>query len=114
MNDTPINGHNHDDASDAPELPMVVLEEMYKPALMGHTVSHDRRPRFCYSLSKLTKIEKARAHGLVTDDTARLAVWTNIVMRVSAAHGDNAPVFIDDAAFAQDDGPKIIHPFRRN
>ena len=109
--DPPINGHNHDDPN--PDMPLCVLEDVYREALIGHTVAFDQRPRFCYSLVVLTRIEKRRAHDMVDDDTARRSVWENIVMRVTRTHGANAPVFIDDAATRQEE-PSIITPFRRN
>lgn len=86
-----------------------VLEDDFAPALMGITVAHDVQPRMAYSLNKIAEIEKRRSF-LVDDESARRRVW-DMIQDITRRHGDRAPVFIDDAAFAKEE-PKVWTPNR--
>jgi hypothetical protein len=85
--------------------PPVALESMYDFAFVGHTVSSVDPPRFVYSLTKLAKREEVRRR--IGPDHAREAVWT-MVRKITADHGDMAPLFVDDAASVEEDRKRII------
>ena len=73
----------------------VVLEPTYDCALIGHSVSYDKAPRFCYSLTTLARREEARSN--CSPERAREIIW-DLIQELTKTHGDQAPMFIDDAA----------------
>lgn len=91
-----------------PPDPPVLLEDHFNDALMGVHVAFDEAPRAAYGLTKLAAIEKTRSL-LVDDESARRRVW-EMIQDITRAHGGRCPLFIDDAAFAKDEGPKLWTP----
>ena len=89
------------------------LESPYDCAMIGITVPPVGRPRFVYSLTKLAQREKVRQH-LVSLDTAREYV-ARMVRGIHDAHGDRAPVFVDDTSYADagEDEPSRVIAFPR-
>ncbi len=79
---------------DAPPPAMVVLEDFYEKAFIGHDVSLTHHPRACYSLPLLSKIERARMK--CDEEKAQHSVIA-MVKSVTGDHGDEAPVFVDDS-----------------
>ena len=94
--------------SEAPDPGTVMLPVEFNGCLMGCTVDASGAPRMAYSLNKLAARERLRS--TLTDEDARHRVWL-MVIDITGKHGDRAPVFIDDAAFAEDK-PKIWTPDR--
>lgn len=87
--------------------PPVMLPSEFHDCLIGHHVALDEAPRLAYSLNKCAKV--ARDTFLEGEDSARRRVWA-MVQEITAEHGARAPLFIDDAAFAVDDTPKLWTP----
>ncbi len=87
--------------------PPVMLPSEFHDCLMGHHVAIDEVPRLAYSLNKLARV--AMDTFLEGEDAARRRVW-DMVQEVTAEHGPKAPLFIDDAAFAEPEGPKVWTP----
>jgi hypothetical protein len=74
-------------------LPLIILEEAYSSALLGHSISPIEAPRAVYSLPLLTKLEARRLGS--DEDTAQQSLIA-MVRQVYADHGSRAPHFIDD------------------
>lgn len=93
------------DEAEAP--PVMMLEDIYFKAFIGHTVSATEMPRAVYSLTKLCTM--VRLSDGVTEEQAQAAT-INLVHKVTDEFGDRAPVFIDDAISqpAADEPGKII------
>lgn len=79
----------------APEDGMVALEESFAYALIGLSVSLTARPRFCYSLTKMTNREAINLN--CSPDKARESILA-LMEDIARDHGDRAPLFIDDSA----------------
>lgn len=75
--------------------PLVRLPDSYAHALLGHTVAPDQTPQFVYSINRIAE-GYATLHS-VDLDTAREAVWSQLVTPISIMHGHRAPLFLDDA-----------------
>lgn len=90
-----------------PPAPPVMLPSEFHDCLLGHHVAIDEAPRLAYSLNKCAKV--AQETFLESEDSARRRVW-EMVQEVTAEHGAKAPLFIDDAAFATEEKPKLWLP----
>lgn len=90
-----------------PPAPPVMLPREFHDCLLGHHVAIDEAPRLAYSLNKCAKV--AMETFLEGEDAARRRVW-EMVQEVTAEHGAKAPLFIDDAAFAAEEKPKLWLP----
>ena len=75
------------------EVPIVMLEDFYDKAFLGHSVSFTERPRAVYSLPVLVVREMRRLKCM--EAPAQEAVIA-MVEEISATHGINAPLFVDD------------------
>jgi hypothetical protein len=73
---------------------MIVLEEFYERAYIGHDISAGSLPHACYSLPLLAKLERKRMQ--CDEDQAQNSV-VDIVRQITKEHGDSAPLFIDDS-----------------
>lgn len=85
MNQTPT-------PEETPPDPPIVLEDTFRSALIGHTVSNDT-PRFVYSINSIARIVSQQDNESM--DYARKNVWA-FVQKLIEDHGDRAPVFVDD------------------
>lgn len=90
------------------ELPVIMLDDFYEKAFLGHSVSLTERPRAVYSLPHLAIREARRLK--CGEEAAQDAVIA-MVEEVSTTHGVNAPIFVDDQ-IARDRraGGRIIRP----
>lgn len=87
---------------------MIVLEEFYERAFIGHDVSADHHPRACYSLPLLAKLERKR---MQCDEARAQTSVVDIVRMVTKEHGDHAPVFVDDSITrVEKERSRIIRP----
>ena len=85
MNDTP----------ETTELPPIIsLDDTYAGALIGHTVSPLRGPQYVYSLNALARIKSRQLNKSL--EHVRVDVMA-MVNEVQTRHGDEAPLFVDDA-----------------
>ena len=88
-----------------PNTPLVSLETIYQSAFLGCTVAVQGPPRLVYSLPLLARREQARSRvGL---DRAQ-EIISELVRQVTAAHGNEAPVFLDDSITRAPETPTII------
>ena len=103
------NNHCRLPGEDPPDqVPIIMLEDFYVKAFLGHSVSLTERPRAVYSLPHLAIREARRLK--CGEDEAQDAV-ISMVEEISTTHGDNAPIFVDDeVARERRRGPKIIRP----
>jgi hypothetical protein len=79
----------HDNADE-----VIVLEDQYVKALVGHTISAEGTPRAVYSLTKLVKAERTLKD--MAEDPARMSI-VSLIFEVTRDHGERAPIFVDDA-----------------
>lgn len=88
-----MNNEQDDDPLD-PTPPMVVLDDDYETAFLGHDVSVNYLPRAVYSLPLLTACERQR---LDCDEDKAMESIGAMVQKITTDHGDTAPLFVDDA-----------------
>ena len=81
----------------------VAMEDCYRSALIGQTIGEE--PRFVYSLTALARIRSRQ--GKRSIDAAREDVG-HMVFDIVTAHGDRAPVFVDDTV--SQNKPLILRP----
>ena len=111
-NVVPINGSPvelHDVSPEEPDEPppIVLLDDIYVKAFLGHTVSVSGHPRSAYSLHLLVIVEMAAEN--MSEDAAQVSI-ANKVASWSARYGESAPVFIDDAISRPKEKSRIIRP----
>ena len=88
---------------------MVVLDEEYETAFLGHEVSVNRLPRSVYSLPLLVVCEKQRMD--CDDEEKVMASIGAMVQEVTREKGEDAPLFVDDAVSrAKRERSRIITP----
>ena len=110
-NVVPINGivaqstDEPEESSDPP--PLVLLDDIYVKAFLGHTVSVSAAPRAAYSLHLLVIVEMATEQ--MSEDAAQVSI-ANKVAAWSAQYGESAPVFVDDAISRPKEKSRIIRP----
>jgi hypothetical protein len=80
--------------ADGQPLELIVLEDVYAKALVGHTISAEGTPRAVYSLTKLVKAERTLKD--MAEDPARMSI-VSLIFEVTRDHGERAPIFVDDA-----------------
>ena len=83
----------------------VALERMYDSATLGITIHPSQPPRICYSLPLLVRKEMARSR--VNEETAQTIIW-GLIQKLIEEHGDNVPLFIDDAVSREPNKPAIV------
>ena len=83
-----------------PDPPKVVLlDDRYSRAIIGHNVSVHDPPRLVYSLVLLTDLMRKLDHkngGKLTEEQTMERV-ASMVRKVTKDHGASAPVFVDDS-----------------
>ena len=94
--------------------PIIILEDAYHKAMLGHHISPLEPPRSVYSLPLLSQLEAKRLGK--DEETAQQSVIA-LMRQIYKEHGGRAPIFVDDAIRRPKPKPKsnIITPggFRR-
>ena len=82
MNNTePTNG-------EAEEHPIIVLDDTYRSAFLGHTLCPIEHPRAVYSLPLLAKLEARR---LASDEETAQKSIISMMRQIYQEHGNRAP-----------------------
>lgn len=81
--------------TESPEPRIVQLDDVYRPALIGHTVGPLGQTKYAYSLTRLARIEQTLAS--VSEEYARERVIA-LISEIHLEVGTDAPLFIDDSA----------------
>jgi len=89
----PINGEEP-----AP-LPIIILDDLYRSAFLGNSISPAEPPRAVYSLPLLCVLEKKR---LGTDEATAQRSVIAMMRQIYADHGNCAPHFVDDSIKRKD------------
>lgn len=81
--------------TESPQPRIVQLDDVYRPALIGHTVGPFGTTKYAYSLTRLARVEQTL--GSVSEERARERVIV-LISEICAEVGEDAPLFIDDSA----------------
>ena len=90
-NIVPINGEQPEQPE---EQPIIILDDVYRSAFLGHSISPLEPPRAVYSLPLLSIIEGKRL--VKKEEEAQQSVLA-MMRQIYKEHGNRSPHFVDDS-----------------